>query len=322
MSTWGEQQPDGSVNVISDDSGVPTIIRNESWNTNQGITAPAATAVYSPGSFSTGGGSGYLPYAADMAAQAAQQQYLRDRLNNLEIPMSAAERAQLMAQLTGYYTPAGGGDMTDEQALDYIWKTKPDLAGFFQSNGWDVSTPEKQRAAARNWIDSVDPANRGKTPQQVAQELGAASGAGFAGAYSGQTGALPTFARDQFNAANQQWMAGFLGSKSGPRDYALYSQLQPKSSFGAVQGSPSWEQSLASFWNTGSTAPNGGATTSQVGYRQPTSLKAGELNTMTPTDKAMRESEWSYNGLDPNDMWTLANRSRPTGNAAAGSYWR
>lgn len=45
-----------------------------------------------------------------------------------------------------------GGTPTTDEALDYIWQSRPDLAQFYQANGWDVSTPEKQRAAASNWL--------------------------------------------------------------------------------------------------------------------------------------------------------------------------
>lgn len=62
--------------------------------------------------------------------------------------------------------------LSEEQALDWIWSNRPDLAAFYRNNGWQIDTPEQQRAAVRNWISDVDPANRGQTPQQVAVRLG------------------------------------------------------------------------------------------------------------------------------------------------------
>lgn len=180
---------------------------------------------------------------------ALQQKYLQDRLKLLEIPMSQAERLALLAKLTGYYRGLGmGGDMTDEQALDAIWQARPDLADFYRSNGWNVDSPEQQRAAVRNWIESADPQWKGMTPQQVAQKLGGGDGLGFEAVGPGE-GALPTFEREQWNEANKQYWGGLYASMRGPEDWALRQSLNPLGSFGYVAPVRSHEQNFADFWN-------------------------------------------------------------------------
>jgi len=145
------------------------------------------------------GGMDQATLAAQMAQQAAQQQYLRDRMSLLEIPMMQQERELALLKLdmdygalTGYYTMGADG-----------------------------------------------------RPKAVA---------------AGTQGAMPSFTREQFNRQGEQWekqfgaqnwqfIANMLSSKSGPRDYGVYSQLQPNAAFGAMTGTPSWEQGFVNLFN-------------------------------------------------------------------------
>lgn len=81
-------------------------------------------------------------------------------------------------------------NISDDEALDWIWKNKTELKAFYEKNGWDVSTVEKQRAAVRNWITKANPVFFNMTPQQVAAALGykapAAPTTGVAPEYVGE----------------------------------------------------------------------------------------------------------------------------------------
>lgn len=307
------------------------------WLPPQGAQASRVQPQVTAQGYTVGGGSEFLRPAVDAASAAAQQAYLRDRLNRLEIPMSVAEREQLIAKMTGYYTPAGGNAaMSDDDALDYIWKARPDLAGFYRANGWGVDTPDGRRRATRNWLESVDPSRRGKTPQQVATELGAPS-AGAAG------GSLPTFEREQWlaneaarqkqlEAGQRQFYTGALLSKSGPRDYGLYQALQTPAAFAEMRGSPSWEQAAVDFWRSGRSEPSaqewqgwwrpqagGGQTT---GFAQPKDVTPQEWSGWSPSRREMELGRVSAAGIDLNDWERQRRAAAPTGQAAPNTWWR
>lgn len=90
----------------------------------------------------------------------------------------------LMKQLGVPTMPSDGGSGSvpaeppgdANAALDFIWKSRPDLAAFYQQNGWDISTPEKQRAAAMDWVTKAaavtDLPGGKRDPMSVAQALG------------------------------------------------------------------------------------------------------------------------------------------------------
>lgn len=285
--------------------------------------------------------------------QADQQAYLRQRLQELEIPMSQAEREQAyaklameMAQVTGYYGPAGGQQpgtqMSEEQALDAIAGSRD--AGFwdfYKSNGYAVDTPEQKRSAVQNWITSADPRWKGMGAAAVASALGLGpSGgqpggwAGLGGVAAGATGALPTFAREQWltgqsgylpggapsmareqlYAQNWQNVANMLASKSGPRDWATYQQLQPKAAFGAMTGTPSWEQAYTQWFNAGQEPQT-------VAFPQPNTVRRQDWLGMSPTEQQMALGSVSAAGLDPEDWERNMQSGWATGRAAPNTTW-
>jgi len=145
--------------------------------------------------------------------QADQQQYLRDRMNLVEIPMMETDRRVALAKLDADY-----GAMT----------------------GWYAMGPN-----------------------------------GPKGVPAGTSGAQPSFLREQWNQSNQQWqqqfgaqnwkdIANMLMAKSGPRDVAIYQQLQPNAAFGAMMGTPSWEQAFVNWFNSGGMQGAGQQGTSTV----------------------------------------------------------
>lgn len=84
-----------------------------------------------------------------------------------------SKAATLQDILTGLGIPEmPGTGLTDDQALDWIWNKRPDLATFFGSRGWPTQTAQQRRAIVREWISTTDPQYAGMTPQQVAKALG------------------------------------------------------------------------------------------------------------------------------------------------------
>ncbi len=222
----------------------PATDQQETYGTSQaGYSAPSATGGGSTMDTSNQEQYNNQAYAMTLqAAQAAAQQaYLNKKLELIDIPMSEAQRELLArqaaqtaaetemtrSQMTGYYTEPGTSTpaMSTDQALDAIWAKRPDLAGFYQQNGWDVSTPEKQRAAVQNWLQMSDQGvvtSAGRDPLQVAQGLG------VQGVYTTTPGATKaTFPREQWETAttgmyngsptfaNQQWQTGETGYMPG-----------------------------------------------------------------------------------------------------------
>jgi hypothetical protein len=229
-------------------------------------------------------------YALGMAQVAAQQASVavqQWRAQNIDLPLSQAQIKQIeasiyqqawertfqeqsqkfsqmlsMAGLTGFIDQGmlGGGTTTGNlnSALDYIWTKRPDLAQFYQANGWDVSTEEGRRKATQDWLgmtteENVRAANGDAST--FAQSLGwsapqATSGSStpqatlayqqwYANQFGKQYGTdTPTFEREQWNAdttgytadgkptqEREQFYSNLLGSLSGPRDWAKYQSV-------------------------------------------------------------------------------------------------
>lgn len=352
LDEYGQRNADGSVSVIhkNADGSYVERRRDASWAQNQGNQWNTG----SPAAMNVAAGSNFLPYQLQALDAAAQQDYLRRKLDELDIPMSRAEREQIIAQITGYYMPgASAKTMSNTEALDYITGTRPkSFWDFYKANGWNVDSTEGKRRAVQDWIGGADPQWKGMTAQQVAEKLGAQTGGGFAGAYAGQAGALPTWAREQAEklaeAQRRQFGLNLLSSKTGPEDYWTYRQMLPEV-FGEVQPGRSFEQMFLDYWNayqqgTSPAAPPGQgpqgtvrppdasiqpvpgierlpARPIQVPFEQPHNITPQQWNQRGPTGQKMTGGAWSYWGQDPNDMYRQMQAAWPTGQAAQQTLW-
>lgn len=152
--------------------------------------SPGATSNQSSPGDSAVAGTGYY----DKMLLAANQDYLRNRLAQLEIPTLDLQRqGQLFtqgmqqAQMSGYQAP-----LTREAAIDYIWAQRPDLQNLAKAQGIDYSSPERRRQFIEGWLRAVTQMGArdepvvtrwGGDPLEVAKAMGA--------------GATPTFEREQ-----------------------------------------------------------------------------------------------------------------------------
>lgn len=268
---------------------------------------------------------GYQQQKDQLAAlQAADQLALaRRRLDELEIPMTEAEKQVALAKITGYYIPSKGLTMTEDQALDFIANKKPDVLSFFQANGWQVGSPEQKRAAIKNWLTFE--VNKGKTPLGLAKELGAEVGGGITAAAWGDKDAVPT-------QANLTDTRGFLRSMQGARNADLAARLVPNLAFGTVKAGPSWEQALLDFeakggnisqqdwknyWNPTSTE-----NTAFGAVSQPHTIRPDQWAQLGSTGQERRRGLWLAQGLDPTRMEQMMRASWATGEAAKDMYWK
>ncbi len=386
------------------------------------LGGPGSNAPSTGPGFTVGGGSAFLPPAVDLASQLAQQQYLRDRLGQIEIPTLQLQQMQnawqqmlARANLTGYMSNGGGNGapMDANVALDAIWQKRPDLATFYKNNGWDVSTVDAQRKAVQDWLRiSPEGTANGGDPIRTAQALGVDMGGQAAGgwtkeqaldyiwnnspakqwyqsqgkdvtdanmtpqmrreaanhwlvnvgdrqsqsvagdplAYAQSLGAqvqTPTFERQKWEAAKEQYFAGLKAQLTGPRDWIKYQQVQPTGAFGTMQPTPSWESagvgatSNQDWWNRTQGTPAGtqqgnpmagtqvepgtnptGRETSPFGpVRQPTSIKPTDYANMSDTARQMQEGLWLAQGIRPEDAWQQMRAAQPKGSASAITRW-
>ncbi len=188
---------------------------------------------------------GAAELAAQIANNSAQQEYLRQRLaletqqfqhlSEMDKDRLAFEKAQQAwletyqkSLLTGYYEPTQtvtqpGEPITENQALDYIWSKRPDLASFYKSNGWKVDTPEQQRAAVRNWLGMTNEKSvveSGRNPLKVAEQMGLTPTATTTVVPTGER--IPTLERQRFEQETALNYLNLLANLRGPADYAQY----------------------------------------------------------------------------------------------------
>jgi len=108
--------------------------------------------------------------------QQLQQEYQRQRLQDLEIP-------QVQSTLSGWMPPAwaraqrGGQQpgLSTEQALDAIWRKRPDLDQFYRDRGWDTSNQGARRKVVQDWLGITDESPvraAGGDPVKAAKALG------------------------------------------------------------------------------------------------------------------------------------------------------
>lgn len=226
------------------------------------------------------------------------------------------------------------GELTPDAAYDYIWQARPDLAEFYKAAGWDVNTPEGQRAAARDWVTKAagqnDLPGGVRDPVSVAVALGA------------KNQRTPTLGREM-------GYANMLGSLSGPQDWFKYQSAltgiqnsgsvpanilqlmtgQTQPGYRAMSGGPSWEQAFnqysqnpaASSWmGTGgqnATGQTADLSNPLMGHQ----VSANQLYGMTPTQKSTLSGYWSAAGLDPQDQWTQMSNALPQGKASSYTFW-
>jgi hypothetical protein len=174
-------------------------------------------------------------YTLAAATAAADAAYKQKRLELIDLPMLEIEKERLAQQarndtysraiaeanVTGYYTPVSSvtaPSMSSDAALDAIWAKRPDLGPFYQQNGWDVSTPEKQRAAVKDWLGMTNEESiraAGGDPLKAAKALGIDVGGGTA-TTAGER--QKTLAREQYETSTGLNALNLSASLRGPRN--------------------------------------------------------------------------------------------------------
>ena len=211
-----------------------------------------------------------------------------------------------------------------DAALDFIWQARPDLKGFYEGNGWDVSTPQGQRAAVMDWVTKA--AGQSDLPGGARDPLSVAKALGY-------QPPAPTPAPTPTPAPVQQ--PGVAGQPSSPPAAAPGRPGAPAPPAPAPWPSPSGSVGIeppsisnptpfvppapAMPWDA-TIAAQGPASTAPPTVANPNSISPAVWDSLSPTAQAMilgsaQAGDTPSGYWDPNDFMRVLNAGRPKGSA-------